>query len=405
MTERSDQRAPRRLVGALAPCVLASVVVAASAPPSGPVTPTGETELETGWRLAEVTRGLMRPWGAAWLPDGRTVLVTEREGRLRVVRDGQLDPEPVAGIPDDLYASGQGGLLDIQTHPRFDSNRLVYLTMSTGSNRANRTQLVRARLSDDLRSLENLEVLFRVPHDKSGGQHFGSRILWLADGTLLLSIGDGGNPPVKLGGSFIRERAQDLAYPFGKILHMNDDGSPVAGAPFADDGDPDTDALIHAYGLRNVQGMAIRPGTDEVWATSHGARGGDSLNCITPGTNYGWPEVTYSVEYWGPRISESTEREGVEQPLVVWTPCIAPSGLTFYTGSEFPEWRGDLFAGGLVLRQIRRVDFEGGEIVGETTLQFEARVRWVGMGPDGGLYVLTDEIDGGLYRVVPDDDA
>ncbi|MEQ8770839.1 MAG: PQQ-dependent sugar dehydrogenase [Phycisphaerales bacterium] len=401
MDTRPDSFTRRCTVAALALGMLTAAGMGAQ--PDGPVTPTGETEPETGWRLAEVTRGLMRPWGAAWLPDGRTMLVTEREGRLRVVQDGRLSPDLVGGIPDDLFASGQGGLLDVQVHPEFATNRLVYLTMSTGDNNANRTQLVRGRLAEDLSELTRVEVVYRVPHDKRGGQHFGSRILWLDDGTLLLSIGDGGNPPIRLDGSLIRERAQDLSYHHGKILHMNDDGSPVADAPFATDGDPDTDALIHVYGLRNVQGMAIRPGTDEVWATSHGARGGDELNRITPGTNYGWPEVTYSVEYWGPRISQTTQRDGVEQPRVVWTPCIAPSGLTFYTGDDFPEWQGDLFAGGLVLQQIRRIDFEDGAIVGQTTLQLDDRVRWVGMGPDGGLYMLTDEIDGGLYRVVPDD--
>ncbi|MEO0630990.1 MAG: PQQ-dependent sugar dehydrogenase, partial [Planctomycetota bacterium] len=184
----------------------------------------------------------------------------------------------------------------------------------------------------------------------------------------------------------------------GKVLRMDEDGNPVDGAPFAGEG---ADPLVYSFGHRNIQGMAIRPGTDEIWASEHGARGGDELNVIEAGANYGWPEATYSIEYWGPKISDETEREGTVQPEVVWTPCIAPSGLTFYTGSAFPEWNGDLFAGGLVLRQIRRVDFEDGDIVGETTLQFEDRIRWVGMGPDGGLYVLTDEIDGGLYRIDP----
>lgn len=385
--------------GALA-CVLLAPTPALGQS-GGEVTPTAETEIETGWTLTEITRGLMRPWGAVWLPDGRTILVTEREGRLRVVQDGALRAEVVEGIPDDLFASGQGGLLDVAMHPDFASNRLVYLTMSTGTNRANRTVLVRGRLNAEMTALEDVEEIFRVGNDKPGGQHFGSRILWMPDGNLLLSIGDGGNPPVRLDGRFIRERAQDLSAHLGKVLRMDPDGRPLPDSPFAQDGDDSTDPLVYAYGLRNVQGMAIRPGTDEVWVTSHGARGGDEANLLQAGGNYGWPEVTYSREYAGPKISDVTTREDVIPPAIVWTPSIAPSGLTFYTGDDFPQWRGDMFAGGLVLRQIRRVDFEDGRIVGQTTLQFEDRIRWVGMGPDGGLYVLTDEVDGGIFRIDP----
>lgn len=378
--------------------MVAAAGLASCSQPEGPVTPTGETALETGWTMTEISIGLMKPWGAAWLPDGETVLVTEKEGRLRVIENGQLRGTVVRGVPEDVYASGQGGLMDIQLHPEFEDNRLVYMTLSTGTRQANRTELVRGRLNDDLSALENVERLFKVSSDKQGGQHFGSRILWLDDGTLLMSIGDGGNPPTELDGEHIRNKALDTSSHLGKVLRMDADGNPVDGAPFAGDG---ADPLVYSFGHRNIQGMAIRPGTDEIWATEHGARGGDELNVIEAGANYGWPEVTYSIEYWGPKISDETERDGVVQPEVVWTPCIAPSGLTFYTGDAFPEWNGDLFAGGLVLRQIRRVDFEDGDIVGETTMQFEDRIRWVGMGPDGGLYVLTDEIDGGLYRIDP----
>ncbi|MEL6498871.1 MAG: PQQ-dependent sugar dehydrogenase [Planctomycetota bacterium] len=379
--------------------VVAAAGLASWSQPEGPVTPTGETALETGWTMTEISIGLMKPWGAAWLPDGETILVTEKEGRLRVIENGQLRGTVVKGVPEDVYASGQGGLMDIQLHPEFEDNRLVYMTLSTGTRQANRTELIRGRLNADLSALEDVERLFKVSSDKQGGQHFGSRILWLDDGTLLMSIGDGGNPPTELDGEFIRNKALDTTSHLGKVLRMDADGNPVDGAPFAGEG---ADPLVYSFGHRNIQGMAIRPGTDEVWASEHGARGGDELNVITAGANYGWPEVTYSIEYWGPKISDETEREGTVQPEVVWTPCIAPSGLTFYTGDAFPEWQGDLFAGGLVLRQIRRVDLEDGDIVGETTLQFEDRIRWVGMGPDGGLYVLTDEIDGGLYRIDPD---
>ncbi len=309
----------------------------------------------------------------------------------------------VEGLPDDLLASGQGGLLDVAIHPDFAENRWVYLTYSAGTPRANRTTLARAKINPELTRLSEWEVLFQVNRLKPGGQHFGSRLLWLPDGTLLMSIGDGGNPPTKLDGRFIRENAQDLAAHLGKTVRLTDDGKAPADNPFAGDDDPRTDPYVFTYGHRNIQGMTLRPGSQEVWATEHGARGGDELNLLKKGANYGWPKVTYSREYFGPKISDRTTMDGAVDPKVVWTPCIAPSGLTFYTGSEFPDWQGDMLAGGLVLKQIRRVKFDDtGAIVGQTTLQFEDRIRWVEQGPDGRIYVLTDEIDGELFRIVPD---
>lgn len=367
----------------------------------GPVDPVGETPLETGWQAVTVTGGLMRPWSAVWLPDGKTLLVTEREGRLRVVRDGKLRTDAVKGVPDVLPL-GQGGLLDIALHPDFTANRWVYMTCSTGQRQANRTTLVRGRINEALTELTEVAALFQVSQAKEGGQHFGSRLLWLDDGTLLMSVGDGGNPPLQLDGRLIRRNAQDLSSHLGKILRLNEDGIPPPDNPFADDNDPGTDPFIWSYGHRNIQGMALHPQSRTFWATEHGARGGDELNLIRRGQNYGWPKATYSVEYFGPRISGRTTLAGAVDPLVVWTPCIAPSGLVFYTGSAFPRWQGDLLAGGLVLRQVRRIDFENGQIAGQTTLQFEDRIRWVGQGPDGGIYVLTDEVDGRLLRIVPE---
>lgn len=382
--------------------LLVAYVCCAAEPPRAPVAPVGEAPLETGWKSVTITAGLMRPWAATWLPDGRTMLVTEREGRLRVLRDGTLRMHAVDGVPDVLPL-GQGGLLDVALHPNFAKNRWVYLTYSAGERKANRTSLARGRLNEELTALTDLKTLFQVAQAKSGGQHFGSRLLWLDDGTLLMSIGDGGNPPVMLDGRFIRENAQDLSSHLGKILRLDENGWPLEDNPFTADHDPKTRSAIWTYGHRNIQGMAIHPETRAVWATEHGARGGDELNLIGRGRNYGWPKATYSMEYFGPRISDRTKLEGAVDPAVVWTPCIAPSGLTFYTGPEFPGWQGDLLAGGLVLRQIRRIDFEKGKIVGQRTLQFEDRIRWVGQGPDGGIYVLTDEIDGKLLRIVPRD--
>lgn len=328
------------------------------------------------------------------------MLVTEREGRLRVVENGRLRMDEVEGLPD-ILALGQGGLMDLALHPDFERNRLVYFTYSIGTNRANRTALGRARINEALTALENHEEIFRVNDAKPGGQHFGSRIVWLPDGTLLLAIGDGGNPPTRLDGELIRERAQNLSSHLGKVLRMDADGKPAKDNPFANDDDPNTDPFIWSWGHRNIQGMVRHPVTGEIWATEHGSRGGDELNLLKKGGNFGWPVVTYSREYFGPRISEATSKEGMVDPKVVWTPALAPSGLMVYTGDEFPEWRGDLLAGGLASQQIRRIHFRDGEIVGQTTLQFRERIRWLGQGPDGGIYVLTDEINGRLFRIVP----
>jgi glucose/arabinose dehydrogenase len=255
----------------------------------------------------------------------------------------------------------------------------------------------RARL--DGSALRDVEQIFAVSQTKSGGQHFGSRIAWMNDGTMLLAIGDGGNPPVRLDGELIRNRAQDKNAHFGKILRLNADGTPAAGNPFATE--EGIAASVYSYGHRNIQGLAIDSATGAVWATEHGARGGDELNRITPAANYGWPTVTYSREYAGPRISDATSQEGMTDPAVVWTPAIAPSGLTIYTGDRFPDWKGDLFAGGLVTSEVRRIDLDGDRVVGETTMRFDARVRDVRTGPDGYLYVLTDEPQGRLLRILP----
>ncbi len=371
--------------------------VACGQAPRGPVQPTGASPEASGWATETVVEGLNRPWGMAWLPDGQTMLITERSGSLRLIRDGSLIAAPVAGVPGAL-AHGQGGLMDVVLHPSFERNRWVYLTMSTGTREANRTALVRGVLSEDATRLVGARTLFEVSQDKPGGQHFGSRLLWLPDGTLLMSIGDGGNPPTEVEGQHVRLFAQDVSSHFGKTLRLTEDGEPAANNPFS--GHAEAAAEVFTYGHRNIQGMAIDPATGTIYATEHGARGGDELNILTPGTNYGWPAATYSIEYWGPRISDIASMPGAADPEVVWTPCIAPSGLTFYTGDRYPAWRGDLFAGGLVLRQIRRIDLENGRVVGQETLSFDERVRDVRQGPDGFMYVLTDAGNGELLRIV-----
>lgn len=389
----------RVLLAAL--CTSAIVLSACGQDVTGTVPLSGEAPEASGYETQTVIDGLNHPWSIVWLPEGDEageMLITERRGTLRVVRDGALDPDPVFDAFPDLAAVGQGGLMEISLHPEFAANRVVYFTYSTGERRNNRTVLARAELRNG--TLEGLEEIFRVGISKPGGQHFGSRIVWLPDGTMLLAIGDGGNPPVQYEGEWMRNQAQNPANHIGKVVHLKDDGSPAADTPAFEGGLPE----VYSIGHRNIQGMVIDPETGNVWANEHGARGGDELNLIVRGTNYGWPEVTYSREYRGPRVSDKTAAPGVQDPVVIWTPSKAPSGLAFYTGAAFPQWQGDLFSGALVLRHIRRIDLEDGKAVGEEMIRTEARVRDVRQGPDGFIYYLTDETRGELRRLVPASD-
>lgn len=362
---------------------------------TGPAPISGDVPEAPGWRAEVVIDGLSHPWAIAWLPDG-SALVTERPGRLRLIRDGRLDPKPIAGLPQ-VSAFGQGGLLDIALHPDFADNRWVYLTMAVGSPEANRTTLVRGRLEDQ--TLRDAAIIFQNADPKSGGQHFGSRLVWLPDKSLLMSIGDGGNPPTRFGDGNIRDQAQNLGTHFGKVLRLKDDGTPLPDNPFVNQ--PGAKPEIWTLGHRNIQGLARHPLNGRIWASEHGSRGGDELNILEGGRNYGWPVVTYSLEYWGPKIADETHRPGMADPRLVWTPSKAPSGLTFYTGDIYPQWKGDLFSGALKFGQIRHIDLDGERIIGEEKLTLGKRVRDVRQGPDGYLYVLTDEDEGALLRIVP----
>jgi glucose/arabinose dehydrogenase len=286
----------------------------------------------------------------------------------------------------------------VALHPDFADNRLVYFTLATGSRDANRTALVRARFDGE--ALRDAAVIFENADTKSGTQHFGSRLVWLPDRSLLMSVGDGGNPPVRFAGENIRNQAQNPGTHFGKVVRLRDDGTPHPDNPFA--GQPGARPEIWTLGHRNIQGMTRDPASGRVWANEHGSRGGDELNVIEGGGNYGWPAVTYSYEYWGPRISDETSRPGIVEPKLVWTPSKAPSGLTFYTGGDFPQWRGDLFSGALKAQQIRRIRLDGTRVVDEEKLTIGRRVRDLRQGPDGHLYVLTDEDEAALLRIVPD---
>jgi glucose/arabinose dehydrogenase len=389
----SGRREARRLRPVRALATAVGAIGLLLAPGCAGLGPTRAPAAEV--RSSVLVDGLEHPWGLAWLPDG-SLLISERPGRLRIVRNGRLEPDPIAGVPEVL-AAGQGGLLDVSVDPRFRRTRFVYLTYAAGSRARNHTRLARARF--DGRALHDLEVLYAVPRLKSGSQHFGSRLLWLPDGTLLMSVGDGGNPPIRLEGALIRRQAQNPASALGKILRFNADGTIPTDNPFRDR--PGAEPAVWSLGHRNIQGMARDPASGRVWATEHGARGGDELNLVRAGANYGWPEVTHSREYFGPPISERRSAEGMEDPRRVWTPAVAPSGLAVSSGRRVSQWRGDLFLGGLVSRDLHhlRVDAEGA-VVEERRIPMGQRVRDVREGPDGHLYVLTDGAgDGRLIRV------
>jgi aldose sugar dehydrogenase len=362
--------------------------------------PTPQASAETGSvnpgepRKITLVDGLERPWSMTWLPDG-AMLITEKAGRLRIVRDGKLEPNAIAGVPEVLTA-GQAGLMEVSLHPQFAENRLVYLTYSHGSPEANRTRLTRATF--DGKTLQDLRVIFEASPVKSGSQHFGSRIVWLPDETLLLAFGDGGNPPLQLEGDLIRKQAQNLQSRLGKIVRLNDDGSIPHDNPFV--GQENVDPAIWSYGHRNIQGLTYDQNARRVWSTEHGSRGGDELNLIAGGQNYGWPLVTYSREYSGGEISSERSRPGMIDPKTFWTPSIAPSGLAVYSGDRVSAWQGNLFAGGLVSQDVRRIELDGeGNVRSQQEIAIGQRVRDVRQGADGFLYILTDDANGRLIRL------
>ena len=339
-------------------------------------------------RVVPVVRGLAAPWSMAFLPNG-DMLVTEKVGRLRIVRNGTLDPQPIAGVPE-VVAMQQGGLLEVALHPRFAENRWVYLTYSKAGERGNTTALARGRL--DGMSLTDVRDLFVADAWSTGGLHFGSKLAFGPDGMLYMSVGERND----------RTRAQDTSHHAGKILRLRDDGTAPPDNPFV--GRAGFRAEIFSYGHRNPQGLAFHPETGQLWETEHGPQGGDELNLIQAGRNYGWPLVTFGREYSGDLITHETWRQGLEPPVTIWVPSIALSGMAFYTGDRLPGWRGDLFAGGLAGLQLHRVVFAPGGPRGRESLltELRLRIRDVRQGPDGNLYVATDaNPDGAILRVEP----
>ncbi|MBN2509462.1 MAG: PQQ-dependent sugar dehydrogenase [Spirochaetales bacterium] len=334
--------------------------------------------------LIQAADGIHHPWGFAFLEDG-SVLITERRGRLLLYKNGSLSE--VAGLPD-IPASGQGGLLDIVLHPDFSRNRLVYFSHSARIGSGTGTAVSRAIFNGT--KVTDVERVFTSNKGSGSGQHFGSRLIFDGDGYLYISLGDRGQGT----------RAQDTEDHAGSVLRLNDDGSIPADNPLVSGGRP---SAIFTFGHRNQQGMAIDPLTGNVWIHEHGPKGGDEMNILKPGANYGWPLVTFGVNYNGTEISDKTEAPGLEPPLRYWVPSIAPSGMTFYTGDRFPQWKNDIFVGALAGRHLRRLEREGTRILGEEMLLHNTvgRIRDVRTGPDGHVWFITDERNGGLFYLMP----
>lgn len=341
-------------------------------------------------RINVLTRGLDHPWSLAFLPDGR-MLVSERAGRLRIVAaDGALDPDPVTGLPESVSANGQGGLHDVVLHPDFASNKLIYLAYAGKGDGGHGTELARARLEGD--RLVDTRVIFRALPRSGGGRHFGGRVVLDGKGHVFLGLGDRGE----------MSRAQRLDDHAGSVIRLTEDGGVPPDNPFL--GQSGARPEIFTYGNRNVQGAAMNPWSGELWTHEHGPQGGDEVNIIRAGVNYGWPVITYGVNYGtGTRIGEGTHKDGMAQPLHYWDPSIAPSGMAFYDGDRFPGWKGSLLVGALKYRLLVRLELDGEKVVREERMLEDrlGRIRDVRVGPDGYVYLLSDESDGVIARLEP----
>jgi glucose/arabinose dehydrogenase len=341
-------------------------------------------------RVTTVASGLEIPWGMTWL-DADRILLTEKPGRMRIVEKGSLLPQPVANVPP-VRVYGQGGLLDVTIHPQFPTNRLVYWSYAGGTGAAIGTEVARGKLSGDAASgyrLDDVEVIFRQQPKNNGSVHYGSRLVWGRDGNLFITMGERGQ----------MQEAQNLEVHLGKIARVTDMGKVPPDNPFVSNARARPE--IFSLGNRNVQGAALNPATGELWAHEHGPQGGDEVNIIRAGRNYGWPVITYGVNYGtGTKIGEGTEKAGVEQPLWKWVPSIAPSGMTFYTGDKFPKWKGNLFVGALAGQTLVRLTVDGNTIVREERIKGTGRTRDVRTGPDGNIYVLS-ETEGALLKLEP----
>lgn len=338
-----------------------------------------------------VARNLQNPWGLAFLPDNR-MLVTERPGRLRIVdAEGKLS-DPIKGLPR-IASRGQGGLLDVALDPGFPQNRLVYLSFAEdrGEGRSG-TSVARGRLGADGTALESTEVIFRQEPSYTGSNHYGSRLVFDRDGNLFVTLGERFD---------LRDQAQNPANHLGKIVHIKPTGGAAPNNPFLNRENARPE--IWSIGHRNVQGAALHPATGELWTVEHGARGGDEVNIPQKGKNYGWPVITYGVDYSGAKIGEGTKKPGLEQPVYYWDPSIAPSGMAFYTGDKFPQWRGSILVGALAGKLVSRLETSGNRVTGEERMlhNLGERIRDVRQGPDGFVYLLTDSPQGRILRMKP----
>jgi glucose/arabinose dehydrogenase len=337
-------------------------------------------------RVTTVAKGLVHPWALAFLPDGR-MLVTERPGRLRIVsRDGKLSA-PLAGVPR-VHAQGQGGLLDVALDPAFATNQTIYLSYAEPADDGTAgTSVARAHLGD--RALTDVRVIYRQQPKVMSGGHYGSRIVFRRDGTMFVTQGERMN---------YREQAQNLASDLGKVVRIHPDGTIPRDNPFV--GRKNVRPEIWSYGHRNVQAAALHPDTGELWTIEHGARGGDELNHPQAGKNYGWPVITYGIDYSGAKIGEGTAKAGMEQPVYYWDPVIAPSGMIFYTGDAYPGWKGSIFVGSLTPGCLVRLQMQNGRVTREERyLDTGERIRDVAQGPDGLIYAITDEEDARILRI------
>lgn len=342
----------------------------------------GELAVET------VASGLEHPWGLAFLPDGR-MLVTERPGRLRLVEaDGKLS-RPLSGVPS-VMARGQGGLLDVTIDPAFAQNRLVYLSFAEPRSGGNGTSVARGRLNEQGTALTGVEVIFRQMPTISSNMHFGSRLVFDRTGALFVTVGDRYSQ---------RDQAQNPANHIGKVIRIRPEGGVPADNPKKQGWAPE----VWSIGHRNVQGAALHPETGQLWTAEHGARGGDEVNTPKAGLNYGWPVITYGIDYSGAKIGEGTTKPGMEQPLFYWDPSIAPSGAAFYTGPVWPAWKNSFFVGALAGQMLVRLSTQGEKVTGEERLltNIGERIRDVRQGPDGFLYLLGDDANGKILRVRP----
>ena len=364
---------------------------------SGEGTPAGTVHESARhhFQVVTVAEGLDHPWSIAWLPNG-DMLVTERPGRLRIVRDGKLLPEPVEGVPS-VRARGQGGLLEVLPHPDFATNRTLYLSFAKPNEDESlaTTAVVRGRLEGD--RLVDVTEIFEAKAWARGNAHFAGRMVFDREGYLYLSVGDRGEAPNLMA----EHPAQSLAQHQGTVIRLRDDGQVPSDNPFV--GQAGAMPEVWSYGHRNPQGLAVHPQTGEVWENEHGPRGGDEVNLIQKGLNYGWPVVSSGINYDGSVYSLETHRGGIESPLWTWVPSIATSGMLFYTGEQFPWWQGNIFVGGLVAEQLARLTVEGGRVVNSEILLAGVlgRIRDVRQGPDGFVYLAIDDRRGqALTRVV-----